>query len=126
MTDVYENHNGNDSSADGIVDWFHAIDDKVNAMRDQRLNDPDSLGDKLIKFALPSLAGLLAGKVFQMLWNRGLVRKNHTSGVDAAQDGLIMSLAFAAASAAFGAVISQLSNRGSQALVDRRHRKAQR
>lgn len=34
-----------------------------------------------------------------------------------------MNIAFAAASAALGAVISTLSDRGSQALVDFRHRK---
>ncbi|OZG61836.1 hypothetical protein BLEM_1373 [Bifidobacterium lemurum] len=125
MTDVYADYQDGyeGSSADRIVAQFHAIDDKVNAMRDQRLNDPDSLGDKLIKFTLPTLAGLAAGKAFQLLWDRGPGRK--TAG-DAAQQGLVMSLAFAAASAAFGAIVSQLSDRGSQALVDRRHRKARR
>lgn len=125
MTDVYadfqDDYEG--SSADRIVAQFHAIDDKVNAMREQRLNDPDSLGDKLIKFALPTIAGLVAGKAFQMLWDRGPGRK---ASDGAAQQGFAMSLAFAAASAAFGAIISQLSDRGSQALVDRRHRKSQR
>ncbi|OZG65621.1 DUF4235 domain-containing protein [Bifidobacterium eulemuris] len=127
MTDVYADYQDDyeGSSADRIVAQFHAIDDKVNAMRDQRLNDPDSLGDKLIKFALPTLAGLVAGKAFQLLWDRGPGRKGKTVD-DAAQQGLVMSLAFAAASAAFGAIVSQLSDRGSQALVDRRHRKTRR
>jgi hypothetical protein len=37
-----------------------------------------------------------------------------------------MSLAFAAVSAALGAVVSQLSDRGSKAFVDHRHRKPSR
>ena len=37
------------SSADRAVDSLHRIDEKVNRLREDRLNDPDSLGDKLIK-----------------------------------------------------------------------------
>ena len=43
-----------------------------------------------------------------------------------APQGLAMSLAFAAVSAALGAVVSQLSDRGSKAFVDHRHRKPSR
>lgn len=35
------------SSADRAVDSLHRIDEKVNRLREDRLNDPDSLGDKL-------------------------------------------------------------------------------
>lgn len=115
--------NSGSSAADSAVDALHRIDEKVNALRDQRLNDPETLGDKILKFALPSLAGLVAGKLFQTLWDRGVSRRNLRRGLAAdAQQGLPMTLAFAAASAALGAVVSQLSDRGSQALVDRRHR----
>ena len=58
------------SSADRAVDSLHRIDEKVNRLREDRLNDPDSLGDKLIKSAVPALAGLVAGKAFQMIWDR--------------------------------------------------------
>ena len=58
------------SSADRAVDSLHRIDEKVNRLREDRLNDPDSLGDKLIKSAVPALAGLVAGKAFQMIWTR--------------------------------------------------------
>ena len=75
------------SSTDRIIEGFARINEKVDAMRNQRLNDPDSLGDKAVKFALPSIAG------------------------------------FAALSAAVGAAVSQLSDRGSKALVARRHRR---
>ncbi|NMM94868.1 DUF4235 domain-containing protein [Bifidobacterium oedipodis] len=114
--------NSGTSAADSAVDALHRIDEKVNALRDQRLNDPETLGDKILKFALPSLTGLIAGKLFQTLWNKGVSRRNLRRGLAAdAQQGFAMTLAFAAASAALGAVVSQLSDRGSQALVNRRH-----
>lgn len=121
MTDEYVDYTADSSSsADRVVARFHTIDERVNAMREQRLNDPDSLGDKLIKYLLPTVAGLMAGKLFQMLWNRGASRKG--ADVDA-QQSLLTSLLFAAGSAAFGAVLTQLADRGSKALVNRRHRK---
>ena len=108
------------SSADRAVDSLHRIDEKVNRLREDRLNDPDSLGDKLIKSAVPALAGLVAGKAFQMIWDKGTSKRNLRKGLAA------MSLAFAAVSAALGAVVSQLSDRGSKAFVDHRHRKPSR
>ena len=55
MTDEYVDYMADSgSSADQIVAGFHAIDERVNAMREQRLNDPDSLGDKLIKYFIPT------------------------------------------------------------------------
>ena len=99
------------SSADRAVDSLHRIDEKVNRLREDRLNDPDSLGDKLIKSAVPALAS----------------KRNLRKGLAAdAPQSLAMSLAFAAVSAALGAVVSQLSDRGSKAFVDHRHRKPSR
>ena len=112
------------SSADRAVDSLHRIDEKVNRLRE---DDPDSLGDKLIKSAVPALAGLVAGKAFQMIWDKGTSKRNLRKGLAAdAPQGLAMSLAFAAVSAALGAVVSQLSDRGSKAFVDHRHRKSSR
>ena len=54
-------------------------------------------------------------------------KRNLRKGLAAdAPQGLAMSLAFAAVSAALGAVVSQLSDRGSKAFVDHRHRKSSR
>ena len=114
------------AGADAAIAGLHRIDEKVNALRASREADPDSLLDKAFKATAPALVGMVAGKVFQTLWDKGTARRNLRKGLAAdAPQGLVMSLAFAAASAAFGAVISQLSDRGSQALVDRRHRKSQ-
>ena len=84
-------------------------------MREQRLNDPDSLGDKLIKYFIPTLAGLVAGKLFQALWNRGTSRTAKAAAGEDAQQGLLMSV--------LGAILTTLADRGSKAFVNRRHRR---
>ena len=38
-----------ESSADRIVASLHNVDEKVNALREQRINDPDDLCDKMFK-----------------------------------------------------------------------------
>lgn len=107
-----ETNTGIASDADRVVEGLHRIDQKVDDLRNQRLNDPDSLGDKLVKSAVPALAGLVAGKLFQIAWDKGAARRNVIKGLAAdAPQGLAMSLAFAAISAAFGAIVSQLSIR---------------
>ena len=117
------------SSTDRIIEGFARINEKVDAMRNQRLNDPDSLGDKAVKFALPSIAGFVAGKLFTLVWNKFVARKRPSDarragdGVVDQQESLFMSILFAALSAAVGAAVSQLSDRGSKALVARRHRR---
>ena len=58
---------------------------------------------------------------------QGTSKRNLRKGLAAdAPQSLAMSLAFAAVSAALGAVVSQLSDRGSKAFVDHRHRKPSR
>ena len=66
--------------ADQVVGMLHQVDGKVNDMRNSIESDPESLTDKLVKFALPGIAALLAGKLFQSFWS-GLVRKRN-GGVD--------------------------------------------
>lgn len=102
-----------ESTADRVVAALRNIDGKVNAKRDQRLNDPDSFGDKIFKFAMPTLVGLAFGKVFEMAWKQSVGRKATLP------DGI----AFAVISAALGALVSQLSDRGSKAIVNHRHAK---
>ena len=109
-----------DSNADKAIENLHRIDSKINALRNQMMSDPDSLGDKLLKMAIPAVTGLVASHLFQMAWDKGTSRLDAEEEV---QQGLFMSIAFAAASAAFAAIVSTLSCRGSQALVNLRHRK---
>lgn len=110
--------------ADQVVGMLHQVDGKVNDMRNSIESDPESLTDKLVKFALPSIAALLAGKLFQAFWG-GLVRKRN-GGVDSPeedQESATDGLLFGVLSAAVIALVSGLSERGSQALIDRRHQR---
>lgn len=115
------------ASADALVHRLETFNDKVTAMQQERIDDPDTVGDKIIRMALPAIAGLVAGKIFEAIWNAGVARHggaNKETEEDSRRQGLMMSLLFAAVSSAFGAVISQLSDRGSQHLVSRlQHRR---
>ena len=113
-----------ESTADRVVAALRNIDGKVNAKRDQRLNDPDSFGDKIFKFAMPTLVGLAFGKVFEMAWKQSVGRKaTLPDGTTDARKDAILGIAFAVISAALGALVSQLSDRGSEAIVNHRHAK---
>lgn len=110
--------------ADAIVERFHAIDDKVRDMTSSVKSDPDSLTDKVIKWVLPSLAGYLAGKIFQSFWDNVQTRRNGgLESEEGQQQGAIASLAFAVLSAALTTLVSGVIDRGSQAFVDRRHQR---
>lgn len=111
-----------ESSADRVVTALHTVDEKVNAMRDHRLNDPDSFGDKIFKSVMPALAGLVFGKMFEMVWKRSIGRKSvRADGTTNEAAEAVLGIAFAVASAAFGTLVSQLSDRGSKVIVDKRH-----
>lgn len=113
-----------ESTADRVVAALRNIDGKVNAKCDQRLNDPDSFGDKIFKFAMPTLVGLAFGKVFEMAWKQSVGRKaTLPDGTTDARKDAILGIAFAVISAALGALVSQLSDRGSKAIVNHRHAK---
>jgi hypothetical protein len=126
MWDVTQDEQRNDltETADRLTATFDSVNTKVDSMKAQAQNDPDSFSDKIIKLALPGLAGMLAGQIFKMVWNK----QRGKDGLDdeERQEGFFMSLVFAALSAAVTAVVSQLSNRGSEAFVDHRHKKAAR
>ena len=68
---------------------------------------------------IPSLAGLVGGKLFQMVWNSVMARVHPRPDDDVKdqQQGLIMSVLFAAASAAFGTLLTRLSDKGANSLV---------
>lgn len=116
-----ETYTASDSTADRAVETLHRIDSKVATLRKQRLEDPDSATDKLAKAIIPTVTSMVAGKLFQLAWDK--TWKRHGRNTDGVGKDLAMTLAFAAASAAFGAAVSTLSERGSQALIDRRHRR---
>ncbi|WP_314688779.1 DUF4235 domain-containing protein [uncultured Bifidobacterium sp.] len=95
-------------------------------MRTQRSQDAESLGDKVLIMLVPTAAAAIAGKAFSAWWRRRGPSKDAgaSANSDAADQGLLMGLVFSALSAAFVAVVSQLSGRGSRAFVNHRHRRA--
>ena len=111
------------NQADQLVGAFSRIDEKVSQMRSSAESDPETLMDKLLKFALPSIAGLVAGRLFLAFWT-SLVRKRN-GGMDTEesdQESATAGLLFAVLSAAVTTLASGLIERGSQALIDRRHK----
>lgn len=117
-----ETYTASESTADRAVEALHRIDGKVAELRKQRLEDPDSATDKLAKAVIPTVTSMIAGKLFQLAWDKAW--KRHGRNTEATGKSLAMALAFTAASAAFGAAVSMLSERGSQAMIDRRHRRS--
>ncbi len=115
--------------ADSIIARLETLTRKVDDMRAARSHDADSLGDKLLTVLVPAAAAAIAGKIFSSWWSRKGPAKASTtarteSGSTETDDGLITGLVFSALSAAFVAVVSQLSGRGSRAFVNHRHRRA--
>lgn len=108
-----------DETADRTVAAINKVDTKVTEMRQRRMADPDTLGDKALKMIIPSLAGLVGGKLFQMVWNSVMARVHPSPDDDVKdqQQGLMMSVLFAATSAAFGTLLTRLSDKGANSLV---------
>lgn len=106
-------------TADRVESQMQAIDEKVNAAYKARATDPETAGDKILQMATPALSGIVAGKIFQIIWNT-VINRIHPSKDDDEQDrqqGIIMSMIFAALSAAFTTLITSWSTRGSNALI---------
>lgn len=115
-------------TADEVVSRLHKTDGKLNRIRHKLLDDPDTLGDKVTKTAVPSLVGLVGGKVFQSIWDHTVTKSRKGGGKDseresAHQQGVAMSIVFAVLSAAFGALLSEISTRGTQAFITKRQGK---
>ena len=110
---------------ESIVERLEGISGKVDDMRASREKDPDSLGDKLLTMLVPAASALIAGKAFSAWWKRRGRSTGRSARTDSGHESynLVVGVAFAALSAAFVAVVSQLSEHGSRAYVDRRHRR---
>ena len=123
MTDSHtDSSNGGTLSPEtrDIVEGIDAFDAKVTDMRKNFEADPDDAIDKIVKLAFPAAAGFVASKALEMMWNHGTPKHAPKVGL---LRGMVNSAVFAGLSAAVGAMVSQASERGSQALVNRRHRK---
>lgn len=114
-----------DNTTKETVQRIDKVNNKITDLREQRMRDPDTLGDKAFELAFPALVGMVAGKAFQSVWNL-VTNKVHPGPEDDEADrkqGLLMSVLFAAASAAFGTVVTTYSDKLTQSIVSRLQRK---
>lgn len=108
-----------EDAKNAVMPKLDDVNRKVSDMRSSIQNDPENLTDKLIKFGLPALAGLVLTQVLQMAWKKGTKNDTVPSGSDTSTS-LLGAMAFASISGALAAVISRLSTKGSNKLVDHR------
>lgn len=109
------------TAADTIVTRLQAVDTAVTALKARRERDPETLGDKILLFALPTIAGVAIGRIMQSVWS-GVERRCIAGGKTKATTSLIVSLSRTAISAAVAAVTNQLSSMAAQAIVNKHHR----
>ncbi|MFT8705527.1 DUF4235 domain-containing protein [Bifidobacterium aquikefiricola] len=107
--------------ADKVGTQLGTIDSKVNDMRKQVENDPETVGDKLIKMLIPAVAAMIIGQLFKMFWNK--TTKNSEDGVDDDRQGILMTILFSGLSAAISSAVQQFSGIGSAAFVKHRQHK---
>lgn len=131
--------------AQDIVNRLNMVDKKITQLRTARTADPDTALDKLLTMAIPSLAGMIAGRVFNTIWTAGFGAPNATrrnkggqrskagkkgaTGMAKLSDdlqapgktntgnSLMKDLLFTACSAAFVAVIAQISDKSVRSMI---------
>lgn len=85
-----EKNSGKNHAAQAVVQKLNATNRKVIAMKERRLKNPNTLGDLIIKSAIPSFATFIAGEVASAAWkhylanpsskNKGKFSKNSKAG----------------------------------------------
>ncbi len=127
------------SQVDSFVSSLSKVDDAVARQTKKIKADSDDLTDKIIKTALPAIAGFIVSKVATIAWDaifhKGHFAKNHGTEVKGALDdsalrsgdeagqGILMGMLFAALTGALGSLTSALSTRGSEKIVTKRQAK---
>lgn len=110
------------ATADRVVASMNKVDKKVADLTRQCTSDPETASDKIIGMATPALSGMIAGKVFQLIWD-AVTAKIHPSPKDDAEDkqrGIVASMIFAAFSAAFTTLITTIATRGTNKFIAHR------
>ena len=132
----------NHRAAQITVQRLNAANRKTDALRERRLKNPNTLGDSLLKAALPSLATFIAGQIAHVIWKKHVDTKkinlnsnnrpNNLSKEKIAQkqcvnqeEPLLMSLGFAVFSAILTTIVGRLVSSGTLSYIARRQRKRQ-
>lgn len=132
----------NPRAAQATVQRLNAANHKIDALRERRLKNPNTLGDSLLKAALPSFATFIAGQIAHVVWKKHVDtrkinsdsnnRHNNLSKEKIAQnqrvkqeEPLLMSIGFAVFSAILTTIVGRLVSHGTLSYVARRQRKRQ-
>lgn len=108
-------------NVDAVIARLQTVDSAIAALKDRRERDPETLGDKILLFALPTVAGIVVGRIMQSVWT-GIERRSIAGGNTKATTSLFASLSRTAISAAVAAITNQLSSMAAQSIVARHHR----
>lgn len=132
----------NHHAAQATVQRLNAANHKIDALRERRLKNPNTLGDSLLKAALPSFATFIAGQIAHVVWKKHVDtrkinsdsnnRPNNLSKEKIAQnqrvtqeEPLLMSIGFAVFSAILTTIVGRLVSHRTLSYVARRQRKRQ-
>lgn len=132
----------NHRAAQITVQRLNAANHKIDALRERRLKNPNTLGDSLIKAALPSFATFIAGQIAHVIWKKhvdtrkiNLDSNNHPNNLFKEkieqkqrvkqEEPLLMSIGFAVFSAILTTIVGRLVSSGTLSYIARRQRKRQ-
>ena len=129
-------------AAQATVQRLNAANHKIDALRERRLKNPNTLGDSLLKVALPSFATFIAGQIAHVIWKKhvdtrkiNLDSNNHPNNLSKEkieqkqrvkqEEPLLMSIGFAVFSAILTTIVGRLVSSGTLSYIARRQRKRQ-
>lgn len=144
----------NHRAAQATVQRLNAANHKIDVLRERRLKNPNTLGDSLLKAALPSFATFIAGQIAHVVWKKNIhsgkinlgsnkhrneqrngqrnEQRNERSNEKIAQkqrvkqeEPLLMSIGFAVFSAILTTIVGRLVSSGTLSYIARRQRKRQ-
>ncbi|MBF9308953.1 DUF4235 domain-containing protein [Bifidobacteriaceae bacterium NR044] len=132
----------NHRAAQITVQRLNAANHKIDALRERRLKNPNTLGDSLLKAALPSFATFIAGQIAHVIWKKHVDTKkinlnsnNHPNNLSKEkieqkqrvkqEEPLLMSIGFAVFSAILTTIVGRLVSSGTLSYIARRQRKRQ-
>ncbi|RFD75512.1 hypothetical protein AXE76_05015 [Gardnerella vaginalis] len=132
----------NHRAAQATVQRLNAANHKIDVLRERRLKNPNTLGDSLLKAALPSFATFIAGQIAHVIWKKhvdtrkiNLDSNNHPNNLSKEkieqkqrvkqEEPLLMSIGFAVFSAILTTIVGRLVSSGTLSYIARRQRKRQ-
>lgn len=109
-------------TADRIDSALDSVNAKVDAKRASILSNPDSLSDRIIKYAVPALASTLLGQAISLGWKKQTNGRAKPNAKDTSTS-LLQSVIFSGLTAAMTALVVRIATLASQSWVTRRQSK---